>query len=158
MRSLQEEPGRGRRGRAVAALGIYAAEADAFDAEELRFLETLAQDVSLGIASLRSDAERDELLEALFVSERRLREMLESVQLVVVALDCEGEITFCNEYLARLAGARRLEIVGSNWLERFVPADQRSQFAEAFQRLFPRTCELTHGFATSEADTSSSTA
>ncbi len=132
------------RGRAVAALGIYAAEADAFDAEELRFLETLAQDVSLGIASLRSDAERDELLEALFVSERRLREMLESVQLAVIALNCEGEVTFCNEYLARVVGARRPEVIGRNWLERFVPADQRSHFAAMFQGLLEVSSQSAH--------------
>ncbi len=123
------------RGRAVAALGIYAAAPDAFDAEELHFLETLAQDVSLGIATLRTSAERDDLLEALFVSERRLREMLESVQLVVVALDLEGKVTFCNEYLARVLGLRRAEVIGSDWFARFIPADQQSQIKESFNQM-----------------------
>ncbi|MEJ5198592.1 MAG: PAS domain S-box protein, partial [Anaerolineae bacterium] len=123
------------RNRAVAALAIYADQEDAFDEEELRLLDALAHNISFGIASLRADIERDELLEALFVSERRLREMLESVQLVVVGLDCEGQITFCNEYLAKVVGLRRPEVIGSNWFERFTPADQRPQAREQFARL-----------------------
>ncbi|MGC8781312.1 MAG: PAS domain S-box protein [Anaerolineae bacterium] len=123
------------RNRAVGALAIYADHEDAFDDEELHLLEALAQNVSFGVASLRSDVERDELLETLFISERRLREMLESVQLVVVGLDCEGQITFCNEYLAKVVGLHRTEVIGSNWFERFVPADQRRQAQEQFGRL-----------------------
>lgn len=123
------------RNRAVAALAIYADEVNAFDEEELRLLETLAHNVALGMASRRADVERDELLEALFVSERRLREMLESVQLLVVGLDREGQITFCNEYLAEVIGLRRPEVIGSNWFERFTPADQRPQIEEQFGRL-----------------------
>lgn len=123
------------RGRVVAVLGLASGEVDAFDPEELRYLETLAQDILLGITSLRAGVERDGLLEALFVSERRLREMLESVQLVVVGLDGEAKITFCNEYLARVVGVRRPEMVGVSWFERFVPADQRLAGQEAFARM-----------------------
>lgn len=132
------------RGRAVAALGIYAATPDAFDAEELHFLETLAQDVSLGITTLRTSAERDELLEALFVSERRLREMLESVQLVVVALNREGEVTFCNEYLARVLELRRAEVIGSNWFVNFIPADQQTQVRESFGQMLGEASVAAH--------------
>jgi len=132
------------RNRAVAALAIYADAVNAFDDEELQLLDALAQNISLGMASLRSDAERDELLEALFVSERRLREMLESVQLVVVGLDREGQVTFCNEHLARVIGLHRSEVLGSNWFERFTPADQRRQIEEQFVRLLDVTSVAAH--------------
>ena len=124
-----------RRGQVVAELGLGYNEVDPFDDEEVSFLESLAQDVTLGVAALRTDAERDELLEALFVSERRLREMLGSVQLVVVGLDCAGGITFCNEYLSQVAGIRRPEMIGANWFAHFVPDDQQAQTRTAFDRM-----------------------
>jgi signal transduction histidine kinase/PAS domain-containing protein len=45
----------------LGALAIYAAEADAFDAEERRLLSDLANDLALGIAALRLRAEREQL-------------------------------------------------------------------------------------------------
>ncbi|HEC15876.1 MAG TPA: response regulator [Sedimenticola sp.] len=47
--------------KAFGALNIYAAEADAFDAEEVRLLQELADDLAFGIATLRSHAERHRL-------------------------------------------------------------------------------------------------
>jgi PAS domain S-box-containing protein len=124
-----------QRRQVVAELGLGHNEVDPFDAEEVSYLESLAQDIALGVAALRTDAERDELLEALFVSERRLREMLGSVRLVVVGLDCAGGITFCNEYLSQVAGMRRPEMIGANWFKRFVPDDQQAQTRTAFDRM-----------------------
>ncbi|MFN7085279.1 MAG: PAS domain S-box protein, partial [Burkholderiales bacterium] len=50
-------------GRCIGAISIYAREADAFDADEITVLSTLAQDISYGIDALRLRAarERDEL-------------------------------------------------------------------------------------------------
>jgi PAS domain S-box-containing protein len=124
-----------QRGRVLAELGLGYNEVDPFDDEEVSYLESLAQDITLGVAALRTDTERDDLLEAMFVSERRLREMLESVQLVVVGLDCEGGITFCNEYLSRVAGVRRPEMIGANWFAHFVPDYQQAQTRTAFDRM-----------------------
>ena len=54
-------------------------------------------------------------------SDRRSREMLEKVQLVVVMLDADGHVTFCNDYLLRLTGWTRQEALGSDWFSRFLP-------------------------------------
>ena len=58
---------------------------------------------------------------ALMESERRFREMLENVELIAISLDRNGVITFCNDYLLRLTGWRREEVVGRDWFANFVP-------------------------------------
>ncbi len=65
-------------------------------------------------------------------SERRLTDMLGNVELAAVMLDCDARITFCNEYLLRLTGWRRNEVIGKDWFTTFVPArrhDAKAGFA-----------------------------
>jgi PAS domain S-box-containing protein len=56
-------------------------------------------------------------------SERRMREMLENVQLAAVSVNAAGKITFCNDFLLRLTGWTREEVLGEDWLEMFVPSE-----------------------------------
>lgn len=58
-------------------------------------------------------------------SERRFREMLETVQLVAVITEVDGSISFCNDYLVTLSGYPAEELHGRNWEELFVPEPQR---------------------------------
>jgi PAS domain S-box-containing protein len=60
---------------------------------------------------------RDDLRE----SERRFRDLLANVDLVSLMLDRAGRITYCNDYLLRLTGWGREEVIGEGWFERFVP-------------------------------------
>ncbi|MEP6692252.1 MAG: PAS domain S-box protein [Gemmatimonadaceae bacterium] len=55
-------------------------------------------------------------------SERRFREILETVRSVAVCLDVHGDVTFVNDSLLALTGWTRDEVVGRNWFETFVPA------------------------------------
>jgi len=57
-------PLRGK-GEVLGTLSIYAAEADAFDAEEMSLLQELADDLAFGIVSLRQAAGREEAERAL---------------------------------------------------------------------------------------------
>ncbi|HEX3069308.1 MAG TPA: PAS domain S-box protein [Thermoanaerobaculia bacterium] len=66
---------------------------------------------------------RDELRE----SERRFSDMLRNVQLVSMTLDCEAHITYCNDYLLRLAGWDREDVLGKSWFDIFLPADRRAE-------------------------------
>jgi len=54
---------------------------------------------------------------------RQLHEMLQNVHLLAVILNCEGKITFCNDFLLELTGWTREEIMGADWFERFIPVD-----------------------------------
>ena len=54
-------------------------------------------------------------------SNRRFQEMLENVSLIAVTLDTRGEVTFCNDFLLRLTGWPREEVIGQPWVEKFLP-------------------------------------
>jgi PAS domain S-box-containing protein len=58
-------------------------------------------------------------------SERRFREMLETVQLIAVITEIDGSISFCNDHFVHLSGYRAEEMLGRNWEELFVPDGER---------------------------------
>jgi PAS domain S-box-containing protein len=60
----------------------------------------------------------------LYESERRLREMLENTHLVTATLDEAGNITFCNDFLLRLTGWKRDELMGRDWCTLLLPEGQ----------------------------------
>jgi PAS domain S-box-containing protein len=64
---------------------------------------------------------RKQAEEALRASEARFREMLENVELIALTLDPTGQITFCNDYLLRLTGWERKEVMGRNAFAIFLP-------------------------------------
>lgn len=62
---------------------------------------------------------------ALLASEQKFRTLLESIRLVAVILDCNGSISFCNDFLSEISGWPREEIIDRNWFELFVPHGNR---------------------------------
>jgi diguanylate cyclase (GGDEF)-like protein/PAS domain S-box-containing protein len=66
-------------------------------------------------------------------SESRFSDMLGSVELASVMLDPEGRITYCNDYLLRLTGWEREEVLGGDWFKLFAAptADVASGFFAA---------------------------
>jgi PAS domain S-box-containing protein len=71
---------------------------------------------------------------ALRESDRRFREILESIKLVALVLDEHGKISFCNDFLLELTGWGRDEILGEDWFELFLPAEVRDEVKGIFQR------------------------
>ena len=56
--------------------------------------------------------------------EARFRGVLESVRSIAVCLDTAGCVTFVNSFTLELTGWRRADVLGTNWFDRFVPADE----------------------------------
>ncbi|MEO8794847.1 MAG: PAS domain S-box protein [Daejeonella sp.] len=52
-------------------------------------------------------------------TERSFRNVLENIRLIALTLDIEGNVLFCNEFLADMLGLKTHEITGKNWLEVF---------------------------------------
>jgi PAS domain S-box-containing protein len=82
----------------------------------------------------------DELLE----SERRFSDMLGTVELVSLILDREARITYCNDYLLRLTGWRREEVIGRAWFELFVPPSRRDDMQKLFSALLAELPSAAH--------------
>jgi PAS domain S-box-containing protein len=78
------------------------------------------------VGSLMDITKRKQAEEVLSESERRFREMLENVELVAMTLDKNGIVTFCNDYLLRLTGWTREEVLGAEWFAKFLPEDNMS--------------------------------
>ena len=64
-------------------------------------------------------------------NERQLGDMLANVEMVSMMLDRSARITYSNDYLLRLTGWRREEVIGNDWMELFIPpeTDVHSVFA-----------------------------
>ena len=76
--------------------------------------------------------------EALNASERRFREVLETVQIVAVVLNRMGCVAFCNDFLLRLTGRERNTVLGRPWFDMFLPAEVREVARSAFFRSMER--------------------
>jgi PAS domain S-box-containing protein/diguanylate cyclase (GGDEF)-like protein len=61
--------------------------------------------------------------QALRESERRFVDMLGNIQLLSVMVDNEARITYANDFLLRLTGWKREEVIGRDWFELFTAAD-----------------------------------
>ena len=84
-------------------------------------LGRLGQAVSAVLEQKRLRLERHTAERIHGESERRFREMLENVELIALMLDADGRVTFCNDFLLLTTGWRRDEVVGADWLARFIP-------------------------------------
>ena len=69
--------------------------------------------------------ERRRAEEAMRESERRMRDILETVQLVAVLLDRDAVITYCNPFFLELVGYEEEDVIGREWFATFVPEEDR---------------------------------
>mgnify|MGYP001558079811 CR=1 FL=1 len=106
-------------GEAIGLFQVANKETDYTEAD----IRTLADIAGHVAPLLRARLQRDRIQKALQESERRFREMLENVELIAVMLDAEGRVTFCNDYLLRLTGRSRADVLGQNWFAMFVPPE-----------------------------------
>jgi PAS domain S-box-containing protein len=71
---------------------------------------------------------------ALSASEQRMSDLLESVHLMVVMLDPDGAVKFCNDYFWRLTGWKAEDLAGRAWLEEVIPAEDSARLKAAFRQ------------------------
>lgn len=98
------------------ALTIYAAEPDAFDAEEVELLTELASDLAFGIATLRTRAEGARAEADLREKEEHIRLLLDSTAEAICGLDLRGNCTWANRACAQMLGyADSRSLLGKNF-------------------------------------------
>ena len=65
--------------------------------------------------------------EELAESERRYSDMLANVGLLSLMVDCSSRITYCNDFLLRLTGWERQEVMGGDWFLLFLPPQHHEE-------------------------------
>jgi PAS domain S-box-containing protein len=85
------------------------------------YLIAVVQDIS---ARKESEAARQE-------AEQRFSHVLENVAAAAGIFSSDECITYCNPYLLELTGWSKEEVIGRNWLEVFVPPEDRDRLRAA---------------------------
>ena len=93
-------------GRVFGALTIYASEPDAFDTQEEQLLSELANDISFGLSSLRTRAERESALQRL---ERAMEQTVQAIATTVEMRDAytaghQRRVAMISEAIAKEMG------------------------------------------------------
>ena len=71
---------------------------------------------------------------ALSASEQRMADLIEAMRMLVLMLDAKGAVSFCNNYLSRLTGWDSRDLLGKDWLDTMIPAEERSRIRDDFAR------------------------
>ncbi len=87
--------------RVLGALNIYAAEPNAFDAEEVKLLMELAGDLAYGIMTLRAQAESKRAKEALLSKRDNLHNIFESIEDGIYIVNQKYDIQYVNPVLVK---------------------------------------------------------
>jgi PAS domain S-box-containing protein len=122
-------------GRVAGSLNIYSAEPDAMDAEEVKFLEDLADDLAFGILAFRVSAERKKGEAALRESEELFEVFMDHLPAAAFMKDEQGQVLYSNRYLRELfgwtatGGKSTLDLLPQEVAERMV-ADDRAALAQ----------------------------
>ena len=78
--------------------------------------------------------ERRRAEEALRANEQRLRTLFETVHLLVLGLDVQGDVEYVNPFFLEVTGYTRDEMIGRSWFE-FLPKAQRESLQGVFGEL-----------------------
>ena len=57
------------------------------------------------------------------LSEQMIRGLLESIKLMAIMMDPTGKVTFVNSHFLDITGWTRQQVLGENWMEKFVPPE-----------------------------------
>lgn len=98
--------------RTFGALTIYATEADAFDVEEIKLLEELADNLAHGIIMQRLRARNRQAEEELLRSEERFRLLVQHLPQRIFVKDINSRYLSCNELFAGDLGIEPDAIIG----------------------------------------------
>ena len=99
-------------GGKLGVLNIHSGEVDAFDAEEVKLLRELADDLAYGIIALRTKEERNTAEASLRRSERYYRSLLANMHEDIFVIDRDFRVVDVNRDRLAATGWRKEEIIG----------------------------------------------
>jgi PAS domain S-box-containing protein len=101
--------------------------------------------VSVGVVAVEL-TERKAFEQALLESERRLRQLLETMELAAVMTNIDGEITFVNDHLLGLTEFPRDELLGRRWVDTLAVPGREADNVRFHGRLQECACARTWGW------------
>jgi PAS domain S-box-containing protein len=104
-------------------LTIYSENPDAFDKDEIIFLQELADNLAYGIISIRSRRKREQAEEKLRLSEERFRATFEQAAVGVVHTGIDGHFMRVNQKMCDITGYSREELLELTYMEITFPDD-----------------------------------
>lgn len=119
-------------GRILGALCVCAREPDAFDSNEVRMLEELADDLAYGIVAIRTRSKHEQAVEALEESEKKYSNLVEQGNDGIVVIQDE-KVQFANSKMAELTGYRLEEALGKPFIS-FVAPDYEKLILEKYKK------------------------
>ncbi len=81
-------------------------------------------------------------------SKRKYRELVENVGNIILRMDSDGTVTFCNQYAVEFFGYTKEELVGQNVLDTIVP--DRESTGRDLEEVIEDLCENPDNYATHE--------
>jgi PAS domain S-box-containing protein len=108
-----------------------------WDAVVISPMRDAGGEISHYLAIQEDVTERKRAESELRASERRLRTLFETVNLIVLVLDAEARVEYVNPYFLRLTGYAQDEVFGREWFP-FLPARDRPGTQAAFRELIDR--------------------
>ncbi|OFX21677.1 MAG: hypothetical protein A2V77_14495 [Anaeromyxobacter sp. RBG_16_69_14] len=112
-------------GKVFGAMSIYSRETDPYSEDEQKLLAELASNLGYGITALRSRAARERAEEALRESERRFRQLADSMPQIVWASRPDGFLDYYNRKWFELTGADEDARGDLSWLPILHPEDRQ---------------------------------
>ena len=113
-------------GEVIGSLNVYSERKDAFGDQEVQFLSTTAEDVALGIRSLR-------LQKSLRESEDRLRRITDNMLDMVVETDLQGICKYASQSSKAVLGYDPKDLVGKSLYD-FIHPEDLGTVTETIQR------------------------
>ena len=72
------------------------------------------------------------LLKEIAKKEARWSKLLSDVSLPIIGVDSKGIVNYVNPYFLTLTGFSYQEVIGRDWIEKFIPASSRQSLLESF--------------------------
>lgn len=110
-------------GQPIGVLVLHAAEADAFDEEEIRLLKELTADIGFGIASLNARIAKELAEQRSRENENRFREIFQQAAVGITWVGLNGTLVECNQKFSDMLGYAREELLGKTMKEITHPDD-----------------------------------
>jgi diguanylate cyclase (GGDEF)-like protein/PAS domain S-box-containing protein len=116
-------------------LAVYSTETGYFDAERMKLMTTVTENLTFGILSLQSRKERERAERMTRLSEQKYRMLFEEHPSIFLTISADNRIESINKFGAETLGYNQEDLVGHSVIELHAH-DRRTRAAEYFRSTF----------------------